>query len=69
MYEYACIELMQLMVVVGPIGLCTHACSSAVSRVSRMLHLVIKIIIGNTITVDKSGRALLTKVVTSFVAT
>ena len=25
MYEYACNELMQLMVVVGRIGLCTHA--------------------------------------------
>ena len=52
------------------IGLCTHACSSAFSRVSRMLHLVIIIIlIGNTIKVDKSGPALLTKVVTSSVAT
>ena len=29
----------------GRIGLCTHACSSAVSRVSRMLHLVYIIII------------------------
>ena len=33
-------ELMQLTVVVGRIGLCTHVCSCAVSRVSHMLHLV-----------------------------